>query len=201
MRFYLLIIISALLLSCSQVKNVKTYYENGNLLEGYTVLKSDPEVIHGVYRSYDMQGNLKESSYYENGLLHGKRNLFFSDGRQEVIETYVNGDFEGPYVMYYESGNKFEEGIFEANQRIGIWKYYWDRGGNPLKEEIIYEDNVENGPFKEYHPNGQLAAEGTYLNEFEHGLLKMWDSTGFLIKEIVYDNGRPIEYNEYTKED
>lgn len=199
MRFYLLIIVSSVLVSCSNVKHVKTTFNTGVKKEEYTVLKKDTTLKHGVYRRYDENGDLRESCNYVQGQLDGKRNIFFPDGTIEISETHREGSFHGAYVSYYRTGHKREEGMYKDNEMTGLWKFYYDLPGDALKEEVTFENNMENGPFREYHPNGELAAEGTYKDELEHGLTKVWDSTGFLIKEILYDNGRPLEYQEYTR--
>ena len=45
--------------------------------------------------------------------------------------------------------------------------------------------NEENGPFKEYHLNGNLKAVGNYLNgPNEDGNLKVYDENGDLEREM-----------------
>lgn len=50
-------------------------------------------------------------------------------------------------------------------------------------------NNEENGPFTEYHENGQKAWEGTFLNgDNEYGLLQQYDEAGTLIKKMNCDS-------------
>ncbi len=45
-------------------------------------------------------------------------------------------------------------------------------------------------PLSEYHPNGQLKAEGYYKNgDKEEGLLKLYNETGKLVKTMNCNSG------------
>ena len=71
----------------------------------------------------------------------------------------------------------------------GQWRKYTLDG--KLFEEVTMINNEEMGPFKEYHPNGKILAEGTYLHgPNEDGRLKLYDESGQLQKEMVCDSGR-----------
>jgi antitoxin component YwqK of YwqJK toxin-antitoxin module len=69
----------------------------------------------------------------------------------------------------------------------GEWLSYHENGS--LKERVLFENGIENGAFTEFHPNGKLATEGTYHESREHGILKMYDSTGTLFRQMECING------------
>lgn len=48
---------------------------------------------------------------------------------------------------------------------------------------------VKNGSYKRYHPNGQLAAEGSYTEGRKHGKWTYWDEEGVKIREEDYTEG------------
>ena len=51
------------------------------------------------------------------------------------------------------------------------------------------KDNNENGPFKEYYPNGNIHWEGNYLNgDNEFGILNEYNEQGELIKKMDCDS-------------
>ena len=55
-------------------------------------------------------------------------------------------------------------------------------------ERVTFEGNEENGPFEEYHQNGQIQWKGTYLKgENEYGLLEEFDEIGEPIKRMMCD--------------
>ena len=197
MRFYLLIIICVGMVGCSSVTKVKTFHENGNVNEEFFVLKKEVDVKEGLYKRYDEAEVLQESINFSNGIVNGERSLYYPNGQVMISESYIEGYFSGPYRSFFESGNKNEEGRYSENQMVGEWKFYFDLPENPLKESVQFVDNVENGPFREYHENGQLKAEGTYKDEFEDGLFREYDDRGNLIKEIEYQDGRLTTYKEF----
>ena len=58
-------------------------------------------------------------------------------------------------------------------------------------EEVTFgDDNKENGPFREFHENGQLKTEGSYLDgDNEHGELKKYDENGELTETMDCQRG------------
>ena len=53
-----------------------------------------------------------------------------------------------------------------------------------------FVNNDENGPFREYYKNGNIKAEGTYINgPNEQGELKEYNEDGELIKIMSCTNG------------
>ena len=76
------------------------------------------------------------------------------------------------------------KGYYIDGAMYGRWRKY-TRDGH-LFEEVTMINNEEMGPFREYHPNGKIQAEGTYLHgPNEDGRLKLYDESGQLQKEMV----------------
>ena len=48
---------------------------------------------------------------------------------------------------------------------------------------------VNNGVYREWYPNGQLALEGMYKDGHKDGKWVEWDSSGRKISEKYFDNG------------
>jgi len=70
-----------------------------------------------------------------------------------------------------------------------VWTRYYNTG--EVMEEVSFQGNEENGPFTEYHKNGQLKTQGNYLNgDNEQGELKMFDESGTLVKTMNCELGR-----------
>lgn len=136
----------------------------------------------------DPQGVKIEEATYRNDTLDGLRLIFYQTGDTQIVETYRNGKFEGPFNAYYPSGQLELEGQYENDAMTGRWKRYYDSG--ELMEIVTFSDNEENGPFFEYYRNGNLKAEGHYLNgDNEHGSLKLYNEEGEHIKTMNCDHG------------
>lgn len=159
---------------------------DGNI-EKYQRKRSD-FAKHGKYSKYGSNGNLIEESFFINDSLDGKRVLYYEKGDTQIIETYKMGAFEGPFRAFYSNGQLELEGSYVENTMHGKWKKYYQTG--ELMEVVTFSNNQENGPFVEYYPNGNLKAEGAYLEgSHEHGLLKLYDESGKLIKKMECEKG------------
>jgi len=145
-------------------------------------------VRQGRYQRIGPAGVLREEAYYLADTLHGPRVLFHPSGDTLSIEHYHRGAFEGPYRQYYENGELQLAGQYQNNEVSGKWHQYYDSG--ELMEIVTFEHNVEKGPFVEYYRNGNLKAEGAYLDgDYEHGLLKLYDESGALVRKMDCEQG------------
>lgn len=161
-------------------------------IERYSVLKKDTSKKEGVYTLISSEGDTLEKALYSNGQLDGNRYLF-KNGKVFIIETYLKGAYHGPYTAYFDDGQLKQVGFYKNNQMDSIWTTYYTEKPDQVKEEVTFRNGIENGPFKEYHLNGKLAAEGNYVDEFEDGEIKVYDTTGILKKIYVYKDKRPVQ--------
>jgi antitoxin component YwqK of YwqJK toxin-antitoxin module len=181
--------------SCSKRK-VVIYDEQGRVAERYTIIKNDSSMKTGKYYAFYPDGQEKEFARYKKGKLHGVRILSHPNGMPMQEEYYENGIYHGSFRSRFEDGKMKAAGFYEDGKMTGLWKFYYNQPRGQIKEEVTFSNNAENGPFREYHPNGELAAEGVYVNELEHGLVRIYNENGILIKEIEYNQGRPVKYTE-----
>jgi antitoxin component YwqK of YwqJK toxin-antitoxin module len=158
-----------------------------NLME-YSRKKAD-YAKQGLFLRKDSLGRILEAAHYVNDTLHGNRIIFYPEtGKRQIVENYTKGNFNGLYQMFHPNGKLEQEGHYINNVMDSIWVRYYDTG--QLREEVMFRDNEENGPFKEYHLNGNIKAEGTYRDgDNEHGLLKLFDENGELVKTMNCKNG------------
>jgi uncharacterized protein len=137
------------------------YHENGKVLidENYKGGKRE-----GVFSEYDTDGNIITQGEYLDGLKEGKWIYQLKDYREEgnykqdnrdsvwvhyfvgknqtkYKGNFIDGEADGKHTMYYENGNIWYEGKFNANKKEGDWKYYDELG--TLFLTITYEDDIE----------------------------------------------------------
>lgn len=144
---------------------------------------------HGPYVKVDSTGLLLEKGNLYQGQPHGIRELFYPDGKVKIRERYKSGKLDDLYEYYFPGGTHELKGYYIDGAMYGIWKKY-DAKGN-LLEEVSMVRNEEMGPFRDYHPNGHIQAEGTYLHgPNEEGALKLYDDSGQLQKEMLCYGGR-----------
>lgn len=170
--------------SCSNnMQQVKS--ESGTVLEEFIVNKAGEK--HGLYKSFDEDGNVIEMANYKNGMLHGDRNFYFKNGNLELSEHYEENVITGPYVSYYINGQVELSFDYDNGVVNGLLTKYYENG--TVMEEVNMKDNEENGPFKEYYESGQLKWEGQYLNgDNEFGLLINYKDDGTIIKKMMCDS-------------
>lgn len=143
----------------------------------------------GLFLRKDSIGRLLEAANYLNDTLHGSRILFYPETEtKQIVEHYDHGQFHGNFQAYFPSGKLEQEGNYIHNVMDSTWVRYYETG--QLKEEVMFRDNDENGPFTEYYANGNLKAEGFFKDgDNEHGLLKLYDEEGVLVKTMDCKNG------------
>lgn len=171
----------------AMTETVEREDDYGNL-ERYSRRKND-YARQGIFSKFDKEGRLLEQAQYENDTLNGLRVLFFEEtGDTNVVETYSRGRFHGPYRVYYPGGKIELLANYSNNVMEGEVKKYYETG--ELMEIVTFQDNEENGPFKEYYTNGNLKTEGFYMKgDNEHGLLKMFNEAGELVKTMNCQHG------------
>jgi uncharacterized protein len=187
--------------ACSTKNKVVNKDINGKVLEEYYTDKKHPDQKTGIYTSYYESGKIKELSNFKNGVQDGKRTLYYESGKLMMVEHYRDGNYEGENISYFEHGGKEIEGVFKDNARQGLWKVYFENPKNALKQEVTFKDNLINGPCKEYYPNGKVAAEGNKVEigdgiDVFDGNVQVYDTSGILVKRIVYEQGRQISKEE-----
>ena len=129
-------------------------------------------VLHGVYRSYFENGNVKWQLNYEEGWLIGESLLYndkgillsrydyTGDGIFDFIEYYENGNIRMKkeshntdylFTFYYENGTK-------ACEIINDFFYYGDRiVGYARYNEIVFNDKISNkGIWTNYNKKGDV---------------------------------------------
>jgi len=150
--------------------------------QGYRVTYGiDPEtkLKQGPAREYDPEGTLTTEENYLDGKLDGERKLYGPDGKLIVLENYKADRFEGEYLNFDSLGNVVLRGNYIGGAMNKEWYQYYADGG--VKEVVTFVDNEENGPFREWHQNGNPKASGAYRNgDNEDGVLHLYTETGEL---------------------
>jgi len=142
-QLLVLIILAGIFCSCSRTTNSDTDST------------SDPHVI--VKRRED--GTISSASQVdEQGIVHGTRVTYFSDGKTVFSKlTFNHGFKQGPSVRYYENGQIFEQSTFENGKKHGPQRKYHKSG--ELLAEYAYENGHALPGLKEYQKDGTLVGE------------------------------------------
>jgi antitoxin component YwqK of YwqJK toxin-antitoxin module len=146
--------------------------------------------------------------YYKTGEL---QTLMIHDDRQYayIINYYPEGDrmSEGRYWKqqkdsvwrYYNSqGQRVSREFYIEGKRYGLWSIYHDNG--KLAEEKNWENDLEQGEFKQYYRSGNVRRDAQYVKGALEGKAHFYHENGKIRMEGMYyhdaKNGEWVEYNE-----
>lgn len=142
--------------------------KNGYYYKYYTRLDSGVNSIKSkeLYLNNKIQG--WAYYYYPNGKLHfkihykdnyknGKGFEYDKNGRLIAIDEYRNNN-----LISRQAVNRYNS----KGQKDGKWVELFDDG--TIKSEINYANNLPNGLYKEYTPNGKILK----IERYENGILK-----------------------------
>jgi antitoxin component YwqK of YwqJK toxin-antitoxin module len=104
--------------------------------------------------------------YNAEGLLDGKKSIFFENGSLAEESYYVNGELDGIYKWYAKDGT-----LLKSSQ---------------------YKKGKLNGLTKNYNALGKLVSEGHYKNDSKSGIWNYYEN-GKLKKEIDHTNQKVIK--------
>src|SRR5690606_11322403 len=93
-------------------------------------------------------GNKKAEGVVKEALEQGKWTFWSKDGVIQQEVNYKDGDFDGVYVNYNESGKKREEGTFIKGKKEGICKVWYPTG---QLEIVGYNKNGYNDSLWTYY--------------------------------------------------
>ena len=100
-----------------------------------------------------------------------------------LYEKFSNTPFTGEITGKHTG--KFENGL-----REGPYEIYYDSG--QLLIEVTYEDGLLEGKWTHYYPDGNIHHHGTFVKGERHGEFFTYDEFGFLTEVKIYENGTVV---------
>lgn len=188
----------------------EVYWESGILK--FEVDTDELGVWQGEANWYFEEGNLERCAHYVNGELDGPFLQYAFDVHKQEEGAYTQGLKTGPWTYYHfmptatgahiqraGSYRIYTYGDVRVSDKEGLWAFY-DQDGNKIRQGAYLED-IENGLWQEWWPNGQLKSEGSYaycyldynpgaaplLSSNKTGTWSYWTETGELERTETYD--------------
>ncbi len=128
----------------------------------------------GVYKSYDINGEVSAELSYSDGIYDGTSYWYYPNGNLKEEKTYSNGKLNGWVRSYYESGL--------------------------LQEEKYVKDGMLDGIYRSYYPNGALKAIRHYKDGFLLDNEKFEPDPYYQAPIEAYRDGNRQQRNDKKKE-
>jgi len=191
----------------------KEFYNDGQLLSEGSY-RNGKRI--GKWRFYHPNGNLEQEGNYNNqGNADGAWKWYYDDNSLLREESYLNGKTEGIFTEYdetgkiiiqgeyldgleeslwkYQLGDHREEGTYRGGMRNGEWKYFYDDGQLAFQGSFI--DDNPNGRHIWFWPDGKKKDEGEYINGMKTGDWIQYNNDGSIFMVITYQNGIEKKYD------
>jgi antitoxin component YwqK of YwqJK toxin-antitoxin module len=130
----------------------------------------------GIHRVYDPEGNIIESTTYDNN-------------GNKIAEGIVDeeGKKQGSWTDLYPEGEKKSDGQYVDNYRVGRWKFY--RKNGQIEQTGEYRQGRPNGLWLWYYEGGEPLREESFFNGREDGTLVEFSRTGKIITQGDFIDG------------
>ncbi len=146
----LIIILSMILIpGCSGRKSEK----KGSQTKNDTISVSDTGYT-GIKQYFSGQYLVKEVTF-ENGVRHGLMKSFYMDGRLRQTFWYENGLREDSAKWYYEGGQVFRSTPYKNDTINGIQKQYYRNGR--LRAKLSFKKGLREPYLEEFTQDGKLV--------------------------------------------
>jgi hypothetical protein len=179
-----------------QPKNNYTYYWYTDNDIKQTEGGYDGKLLHGEYKSFYLNKNLKEQGIFSNGLKEGVWKTWFPNGRIHEIIHYKKSLEHGAYELYDEQGkiiskSNFKNGVLDG-KKIDFQKEKIDTVILYKKGEVIVPESSKHHGLKR-KKESTVKSDSTITNSAQDTMVKTPKSR-FSIKKIL--NKKKINTSE-----
>lgn len=160
------------------------YYSDGNIK---MVVPFVNGIEQGLGKEHDRDGTIITLTEYNRG---------FIVDRLRINRKDADGRKQGKWFVFWENGNKRQEGRYHDDKMDGYFKDYAENGDllkitkyingviQPEAEEIMKLE-VQN----EYYPDGKIKVNAMFRNGIPEGVKREYNSEGKIEKGYIYKNG------------
>jgi len=133
----------------------------------------------GVFREYDKGGKITTAYLYDGnvklgegiidaeGREQGPWKLFYPTGELKAEGAFIDGKREGPWSFFFVSGKKEQKGNYRGGLANGSWTWFFESGETEREEG--YRRGKEDGLSIEYNSEGSVLEKGEYIDGLKNG--------------------------------
>ena len=173
-------------------------YETGKKNEEWITYEKNGDVY---YQFWDMDslvseyadlhypnGQLIEKISYKNGQKNGKFTGYYESGQKKHIRTYKDDKLEGKFADYTESGQILRKQNYANDLLDGSSKEWYLNG--EVKVKTSYKAGKLDGGFMSYDSLGQKVTKGEYAMGLKEGDWLTWYPSGKKKERSSYFSGK-----------
>jgi antitoxin component YwqK of YwqJK toxin-antitoxin module len=103
-----------------------------------------------------------------------------------INQTDSRGRKQGHWIKKYPDQTILYEGYFKDDHPVGEFKRYYE--DKTLKSVLQFSSNGKEANAVWYHPNGNIASKGKYVNQKKEGRWQFYSAMtkDYLISEDIY---------------
>lgn len=117
------------------------------------------------------------------------------------LNVGCRNSYNEPVISYYDNGFIKERIIYpninDTTQKK-LYEYYPE---GPLHRYSELTDNAWDGNVKSFYLNGNIKEDLHFQRGIEHGVFRLYDTTGTKIQEYLFDKGKKLVYSELLTND
>ena len=120
----------------------------------------------------------------------GVQKDFYDDGTLAREITRSGGELDGPWRLYYPSGQLEEEQFYVAGRIDGVERKFHENG--QLAAEVHWTDGERDGDFRNFDRDGNLTMQGAYVRGRPSGTQEEFWPSGAPRSVRHFDEGREV---------
>jgi len=147
-------------------------------------------VVQGTLTQWYRDGAKRSEVSYVNGETQGSLTQWYDSADNPVVKTVANydhGRINGVQFTYYESGKKRTQETARDGEKQGPWAEWYETG--QVKSKGVYKDDQLDGPVWFYYEDGKQWAVNCYTKGSRNGRWAELDRDGKLIRDQMFSQG------------
>lgn len=145
------------------------YYNENGKITGKGSYDNNSE-RHGKWSWYHDNGKLKETAHFKNGVINGKNELWYDNGKPNISTTITDGKFEGEYLYYLPSGALKQKKYYKVDELDGKYLAYFNVGEAITEFDVDYKEGKIENNVVEFYANGDVYSNIEFKNGERNGL-------------------------------
>lgn len=111
-------------------------------------------------------------------------------------ETITQKRIDSNYSSTDTTVKKEQVGFYNNNIKDGCWVTYYPNG--QIEDSVFYDNGKREGISKMFYSDGHIYTKGSYADDLAEGDWYKFNNDGSLFSQTVYKHGLKINYQKYT---